>query len=285
MRKVIDFLFLRLAVCIVVFVIFSLFMDSLWLSFGCALSFTILVSVILSLFKGKRRGKGMYYSDFVRYAVLGGNEYIYSILPDILPRGCIVETNKDCMVIENSGRELIVSAIKYGNISPDEVIRWNNRAKELGCDKIYVICKNIDRKATMIANNTGRIFYIIYLRRIFRILAHMGKLPALNLTPKRKRQTIREILSIVLSTANAKRFLVTAAILFAMSFLTPLKTYYYVMSSIALLLCLICMSGIGSKAGRGKRGIFDSIRPKSVNNVNTPEPPKADSSDNQDDNT
>lgn len=255
--KFVDYLVLRIIVFVLAFVIASLYIDNLWLSVAIAATATLLMSLLLDLITGGRHRRA--YAAYANELIIGGNDAVMSEVKKI--------TGLDGNVTDNylfAENKLVINAVKFGNVTGDEIIRYFRLHNKLNSAETYIIARHLDRKAMSVLNSIDANIIYIPLRRVYH-LSRPEKMPS----TKRRRRKISDAFRYALSRSNASKYLFTALVLGVMSIFTPLKTYYLVLSSVTALLAVLSLSPIGENSDGGKRGIFSYSRMKKVTHDNT----------------
>ena len=181
--------------------------------------------------------KTMRYGDWVTYCVLHGKEYILSLISRLYPYRNIVDC-KDYILID--GQAVFLWA-KMSGISPDSIANMCSICIKSGMDFAYVLCTESNKNSLYFAQRISRVrLEFCNLKRLYKSALKQGLLP--NCT---KRPSIKYLLSsafhTLLDRSNVKRFGFVSLILLVFSFITPLSTYYLIISSIALALALLCL--------------------------------------------
>lgn len=250
--KFVDYLVLRIIVFVLSFVIASLYIDNLWLSVAIAATATLLMSLLLDLITGGRHRRA--YAAYADGLIIGGNDAVMSEVKKI--------TGLDGNVTDNylfAENKLVINAVKFGNVTGDEIIRYYRLHNKLNSAETYIIARHLDRKAMSVLNSIDANIIYIPLRRVYH-LSRPEKMPS----TKRRRRKVSDAFRYALSRSNASKYLFTSLVLGVMSIFTPLKTYYLVLSGVTALLAVLSLSPIGENSDGGKRGIFSYSRMKKV---------------------
>lgn len=251
--KFVDYLVLRIIVFVLSFVIASLYIDNLWLSVAIAATATLLASLLLDLITGGRHRRA--YAAYADGLIFGGNDAVMSEIKKIT--GLDGNVTDNYLFVEN---KLVINAVKFGNVTGDEIIRYYRLHNKLGAEETYIIARHLDRKAMSVLNSIDANIIHIPLRRVYH-LSRPEKMPS----TKRRRRKISDAFRYALSRTNASKYLFTALVLGIMSIFTPLKTYYLVLSGVTAFLAVLSLSPIGENSDGGKRGIFSYSRMKRIN--------------------
>lgn len=256
--KFIDYIVLRIIVFVLAFVIASLYIDNLWLSVAISATVTLLASLLLDLITGGRHRRA--YAAYADGLIFGGNE---SVMAEVEKVTGLKGNITDNYLFADS--KLVINAVKFGNVTGDEIIRYYRLLKKLNAEETYIIARHLDRRAMSVLNSVDANILYIPLKRLY----HLSK-PLKIENNKRRRRKISDAFRFALSRANASKYLFTSLVLGIMSIFTPLKTYYLVLSGVTALLAVLSLSPIGENSDGGKRGIFSYSRIKKVDTNNNP---------------
>lgn len=246
--KFIDYIVLRIIVFVLAFVITSLYIDNLWLSVAIAATVTLLASLLLDLITGGRHRRA--YAAYADSLIFGGNSAVMAEVEKVT--GLKGDITDNYLFAEN---KLVINAVKFGNVTGDEIIRYYRLQNKLNAEETYIIARHLDRKAMSVLNSVDASIIYIPLKRVY----HLSK-PEKTQNTKRRRRKISDAFRYALSRSNATKYLFTALVLGVMSIFTPLKTYYLVLSGVTALLAVLSLSPIGENSDGGKRGIFSYSR-------------------------
>lgn len=248
--KFIDYIVLRIIVFVLAFVIASLYIDNLWLSVAIAASVTLLASLLLDLITGGRHRRA--YAAYADGLIFGGSESVMAEVEKVT--GLKGNITDNYLFADN---KLVINAVKFGNVTGDEIIRYYRLLKKLNAAETYIIARHLDRRAMSVLNSVDTSIIYIPLKRLY----HLSK-PLKIENNKRRRRKISDAFRFALSRSNASKYLFTSLVLGIMSIFTPLKTYYLVLSGVTALLAVLSLSPIGENSDGGKRGIFSYSRIK-----------------------
>ena len=152
---------------------------------------------------------------------------------------------------------MIVCSAKFGNLSPDEILKYSKIAKQCGVEKCYLIAKELPKNAAITLFNFADNLKFIPLKIVFKLLKSQ-KLLSDKLSIKiGKLNYSTNIFDIIFDKSNIKKFLFVAIVLFAFSFLIPFKTYYIILGSVNILLAIISVIRGRSQKYTGKYEIFE----------------------------
>lgn len=208
----------------------------LWQCLLIAFAISTLVSLFVMTINRPYRNT-MRYGDWITYCALHGKEYILSLISRLSPQ-LDVSDNKDYILIDG---QVVFLWAKMSGISPDSIANMCYICIKNGKYFAYVLCTESNKNSLYFAGRISRVrLEFCNLKRLYKSALNQGLLP--NCT---KRPSIKYLLSSIfhslLDRSNVKRFVFVSLILLVFSFITPLSTYYLVISSVALALALLCL--------------------------------------------
>lgn len=227
--------------------------DSVLIKSIIAILTSILALVVISFIQYKRKSK-VNYKNFELYVSVQGASYIYDKLLSAFSN-LSFERKSDYLI--NKEKTMIYCSVKFGNVSPDEILKINKIAKEEGSKKCYLIAKELPKNSAITAFNFADNIKFIPLKIVFKLLKSKNlindkldiKLGKLNYS--------KNIFDIIFDISNIKKFLFVAIVLFAFSFIIPFKTYYIVLGVINIVFAIICLVRGRSLRFSGKYEIFE----------------------------
>lgn len=208
----------------------------LWQSLLIAFCLSTLASFFAMTINRPYR-KTMRYGDWVTYCALHGKDYLLSLLATLSPSSNIVD-GKDYVLID--GQAVFLWA-KFSGISPDSIANMCSVCIKDGIDLAYVLCNESNKNSLYFAERISNVkLEFCNLKRVYKSAALHDLLPNKTQRPNFK-HLISTIIHSMLDRSNVKRFVLVSAILLIFSFITPLTGYYLIISSIALVLALLCL--------------------------------------------
>ncbi len=213
-----------------------------------------LLGLVIISFVQKMTKSRINYKNFALYTSVHGAGYIYDKLVKAFSN----------MEFENKGdylispdKIMIICSAKFGNLSPDEILKYNKLVQKEEATKCYLIAKELPKNcAIALFNFTDKIKYIP-LKIVFKMLKSQKLLDEKINVKLGKLNYSNNIFDIIFDKSNIKKFLFVAIILYAFSFIIPFKTYYIVLGSINIALAIICVVRGRSHNYNGKYEIFD----------------------------
>ncbi len=210
--------------------------------------------IIIISFVQKINKSRVNYKNFELYVSVHGAGYIYDKL--ILLFDDMKFSRKDDFLI-SPDQIMIVCSAKFGNVSPDEILKYSKLAKTQEAKKCYLIAKELPKNAAITIANFAENIKFIPLKVVFKLLKSQKLLPDKLGIKIGKLNYSSNVFDIIFDKSNVKKFLLVAIILYGFSFLIPFKTYYIVLGSINILLAIICLVRGRSQKYTGKYEIFE----------------------------
>lgn len=239
MSRIIDYISGGLILFLIGFALSMLATSSVAISviFSIALCF----AVLFSIYYFSSLHKKPYSCDRLELELcMRGNEYAINLLKSVI-KNAEFENCSEYIPLKNS---VIIANFKFSPLSYADVGSACKIAAKNKKSKIYLLAKSIDRRAYQIAALQGIELELVKTKVLFKYLARHNALP--QLTRQRHKLDIRLVIEAVLSRRNLKSYIFTGIVLICVAFLTPLKIYYLVFGSIALMLALLCLTPLGN---------------------------------------
>lgn len=230
----------------------------LWQCLLIAFSISTLASFFVMTINRPYR-KTMRYGDWVTYCALHGKGYLVSLLARLSPNSNIVD-GKDYVLID--GQAVFLWA-KFSAISPDSIANMCSICIKDGYNFAYVLCTESNKNSLYFAQRISDIkLEFCNLKIVYKSAVKQGLLPKRSQRPSFK-YLISTIFHSLLDRSNVKRFVFVSVILLIFSFITPLSTYYLIISAIALVLALLCLvkDAFGNVDSRSDPPDFDALSP------------------------
>ncbi len=211
------------------------------ISFGSSIGLSCLIGLVVALYLFSRqnaRKHSMRYADFVTYLIVNGDEKLLDIVKELDSTLSIIK--KDNMYLWNGVP--IFLWLKFGNISADSIVAMCNTCKKYNFSQAYVIASSKDKNALSLSKKLCQINLTFYdLKNIYKSAEKSNILPKKQKYKGYYKQTFLLVLSTIFDNKNTKRYMFVSFVLLLLSFLTPLWVYYLTLSSISLVLAVICI--------------------------------------------
>jgi len=225
---VILFFFLVIAICLV-----SITNDLLLSLAASAVSVTVFSFIYYKFISKAIKDKQINTGKLNKYYIMNGNPAAAKTLGILLD----AEYTGDYVLY---GGKLIFPLFKSGKMTVEDFVKLYRIAKETGITEFNIITDAIERPVYILAAEENYKIRHIRLKTFYDLLKNRGALPELKKKSKPDKYRLITILENIFTKRNARRFLFASIMLLLMSFITFLKTYYYVLSGISAVLAVIC---------------------------------------------
>lgn len=252
-RSIIDKLLTIICLFIPFYLICHFFTENITIKIILASLFALLGLLVISAIQKITRSK-VNYKNFELYVSVQGANYIYDKLIKIFD-GMNFEKRENFLISPQN--IMIMASIKFGIISPDEILKCSKTAHDNNAEKCYLIAKELPKNAAITLFNFADNLKFIPLKIVFKLLKSHKMLSDKLDVKIGKLNYSSNIFDIIFDMSNIKRFLFVAIILFAFSFIIPFKTYYIVLGSINIVFAIICVIRGRSQKYNGKYEIFE----------------------------
>lgn len=234
--KILDFILSKSLIMIGCVLCLSVFVKNIWINIAISTALTISISAITKIIRS-HTPKKYREKDFEIDCVLGGKSYLGVLLDKVLDSYTLSE--KGDYLTDSSQNSIIVSSLKFGSVSPDELIKVSKDYSSY--DKIYFVASGIDRKALAIMHSYAPKITFVPLQAVYKMLKAKKALPESNKEHKQKHNYNKGMLDIIFAKSNIKRYLYVSIVLFAMALLLPFKVYYITLGGINILLSILSL--------------------------------------------
>ncbi len=132
---------------------------------------------------------------------------------------------------------------KFSPSSLDDISKFYRSAKSNNISEVYVLSKLNDRSTVLFSRSLDIEFCFVPSRKVYKFLQKKNCLPQsiIKKKTKIKKSDLKDILSNVFVKKRAKYFFMSGVSLGLLSFLTPIKVYYIIVSAICILLGIGCI--------------------------------------------
>lgn len=232
----IDKIWIGLILFLGVWIVLSLLKMPLWV---CAASgaIALLPYLIWCYTRTERSGDRESYRTYLLQSMILGDDCIKPQISAMLGEGAT-----DMGEYFLSDGTAYFYWIKFGSISADTVVRYYRLCREHGISKAVIFTTSKDRKLLSITRQLRDCsMHMQDYRIVYRYHKQHHSLPHLTMHRPPRRERMQIVAEQVFSPANARRFLWVGCVIFLLSFLTPIRTYYLIVAGINLLFSLICL--------------------------------------------
>lgn len=234
MSKYIDTLFIILAIFISTFLIIGFFSQSLLIRLTISLLITTVAIILFAKHGNKKRERYPDYNSFATYCIIQSATYVKELMQALDYRPA-TDDDGFCVIDDTA----YFFNIKFSKPGKDYVVNVYNTCKNKGCSKAKIICIDYDKSTTAFACSLiGVNIKFSTLRPLYKKAKKAGLLKKEQHVLS-NRGNLKNILPLIFSKKNSYRFLISSAILFLLSTLTPLKTYYIATATVCMLLAVI----------------------------------------------
>lgn len=252
-RLIIDKILTIICLFIPSYLLLNFLTDNIAVKIALSCLISILGLAIISLWH-KVNSKRINYKNFELYVNVHGADYIYDKLLKVF-ENMQFERQGDYLI--SPQKVMIIASVKFGSVSPDEVIKHNRTALSNGAEKCYLIAKELPKNAALAIFNFAPKLKFIPLKIVYKLLKSHGLLSEKMHIALGKLNYSPSIFDVVFSKNNLKKFLFVAVILLLFSFIIPFKIYYIVLGGINIVFAVICLVRGKTNTANGQYEIFD----------------------------
>lgn len=252
-RKI-DFVFLTLALGLILFIVYRHFLKNPLLSAAAAA--LTLTFFYLVYFKIKRKNKisaedfALCDKIFFNIKYLPQNKINLFITELFNKAGYRVALSDGIITAEKQGKNYIVAAVFNKSAGCDDIYKCEYYKKLLGCDGFYLLCQAADKSAYL-AMRGAENCHILDRQSLFAAIKKYGAFPECIMESKRPKSGFKEFLSKAFERDKFKGYFFIGVIMFAFSFISPFKTYYLVASVVLFAFSALSLTGKKTKSPRG----------------------------------
>jgi hypothetical protein len=246
MAKLIDYIALRLVAFIALSLLLYSFFEKFFLSAVVAALIVGAGSVVYGkFFAAKFKRERTNSENLFKFFLTRGNAYAAEYICGHIKSEFAPVLDGEFISFKNGETSgLIFPIFKYSKISKDEIVKIYRISRERAAQKVYIIAKNFDRDVFLAAADLGLSLSMLKIPVLCRYLKSVRALPPppeKKQKPKTDSARLKAIAESVFSAKNGRRFLFAAVMTLLMSVLTPLKTYYHILSAISFSLSVLCL--------------------------------------------
>lgn len=235
MNKYIDAFFILAAIILSSFAVTGFFTDDIAVKAAVSVCCGVLFALILAAFARNPSNKGASYNEFVTYCIMQQDKAIEDIYAALsLP---LQKTQTQGLYTSSQGALWL--NVKFAKPSKDFAVTVYRQCLSLGISKVTVLCSDYDKTALSFVHALPDVkIKFKTLKPLYKAAKKQKLLSSLPIKIKRQ-SALKSMLPAIFSAKNSYRFLLTSAVLFLFSLLTPMRTYYITMASVALLLAVV----------------------------------------------
>ncbi len=243
MAKIFDFIMVEILIFFLTLVWVGLLVENLLVSVIVSVSLALIFALIMNKLKGRGEKPYAYDRLALELSVKGPN-FLIEILKSIL-KNRVFESSFNYICLENA---LIYVCFKFGNVGLADLPGIYSTASKYSKSRVFLFAKGIERKALRLLESYGIYITLVKIKQIYKLLKKHNSLP--DLSKKRTSFSMKDLPSLLLSKGNTKGLIFSGAVLITTAFFTPLKIYYLVFGSIALLLAILSLTPLGKDLPR-----------------------------------
>lgn len=173
------------------------------------------------------------------YLALMPREEQTALFYKLVPKDKQLDIKSPYFYFEKGGKIIMVAVLyRFLNLTQEDIATAYRTASENGADEIIMLTRKFERKTITLTALLPLPFKFPSKYEVYYALKKHNSLP--KKPPKPNKTKIkwdkRELISNIFSPKRTGYYLLSAITLSALSFLTPLKTYYLIMASLSLVL-------------------------------------------------
>lgn len=208
------------------------------------LIFSVIRMGLFALKSGRLKNREMSVNDMCFYLALKGKSAVTAIFESTIPATKIIGVNSPFILVNEDGnKSLLFINYKYGKTLPDEIALSYRKAKDVDAKKIYVLSERTERNVMVMTSRLDVEYSFPSKRSVRKYLIIHNALPAPIEKKKKSRikLSIPDLLAAIFDRGRIKYYLFTSCVLILLSFFTPLKLYYLILSSVPAILAIISL--------------------------------------------
>lgn len=261
MGKIVDAIIARLIIFVAITIVALFLVKSALTAVAISTVLTLIISICIAGIEKKQKVKAIKLKKFNTYMIVYGFDTVSETIEKILPG-----SQKKNGYMLTASNAVIMPAYKFSKVNKDDIIKAYRTAISENATDVYIIGIEADREALLFSTTlSGKKFFFIPSKVFYKAAKANNILPKDTISVKSEKIRFKDILLILFSKNNAKRFLVASVFLLLLSFLTPLKNYYLAISAVTLLFAVISLFSKNAKEDASKYGIFAKYQSKTDN--------------------
>lgn len=230
-----DTFFLLLGIFIVSFILCGLLTANVAIKLVVAFCTAIASVLVIARMSHSKKNRTPDYRSFVTYCILSEEDDVAKLFEKT---GFITSTEiSDGFYPSKDGVACLY--LKFSKPSKDYIVTLYKKCLKNNVKHLTVWCADYERTGVGIACTLpGVEIKFRTLRPLYKKIKKSDILSDSDVKPV-QRTPLKTLLPMIFSTRNSYRFALVSFVLYAMSLLTPLRTYYIVTASIVLFLAVI----------------------------------------------
>ena len=257
MTKIFDLISVGVIIAFLSFVWAGLILEDVALSIVISIAITCGFFVIAHAIT-TREEKPYAYDRLALELSVRGPSFLVENLKTIL-KNHTFESGFNYISIKNV---LFYVNFKFGNVTINDLPNLYSTAQKCEKKQVFLFARGIERKALRLLETYGIYITVVKIKPIYKLLKKHNLLPDLK---KKRTFRLQDLPVIFISKSNFKGLIFSGVILLSTAFFTPLKIYYLIFGSIALLLAIISLSPLGKDTPSQKQNIKEFFAGLSTN--------------------
>ncbi len=237
MTKIFDLISIGVIIAFLSFVWVGLILEDVVVSIIISIAITGGFFVVAHALRS-REEKPYAYDRLALELSIRGPSFLVENIKTIL-RNNIFESGFNYISVKNA---LFYVNFKFGNVTINDLPNIYTTAQKCGKTRVFLFARGIERKAMRLLETYGIYITIVKIKAIYKLLKKHNLLPDLK---KKRTFRLQDLPAIFISKSNFKGLIFSGVVLLSTAFFTPLKIYYLILGSIALLLAIISLSPLG----------------------------------------
>ena len=237
MLKTIDTIAITIISLLLIFTWTYFIVDNIWWTIAISLVSYVLIWSIFKIVKMKKKDN---YTPkkLANHFALMGQSYVAKLLMDNLDFSNKQLVDDKYIQVDD---EIIYPMFKFGNINYENIASLYRLAKENDVKKIYLLSSGIEKNALVLAGGLDVSIEYVSEDVVFNYLKKKNSLPDIVESKEKpiNKLGLKALLKGITSRANTKYYVLCGVLFAFISFISPNKIYYIVLSTIVFILAIL----------------------------------------------
>lgn len=237
MLKTIDTIAITIISLLLIFTWTYFIVDNIWWTIAISLVSYVLIWSIFKIVKMKKKDN---YTPkkLANHFALMGQSYVAKLLMDNLDFSNKQLVDDKYIQVDD---EIIYPMFKFGNINYENIASLYRLAKENDVKKIYLLSSGIEKNALVLAGGLDVSIEYVSEDVVFNYLKKKNSLPEIVESKEKpiNKLGLKALLKGITSRANTKYYVLCGVLFAFISFISPNKIYYIVLSTIVFILAIL----------------------------------------------
>ncbi len=237
MLKTIDTIAITIISLLLIFTWTYFIVDNIWWTIAISLVSYVLIWSIFKIVKMKKKDN---YTPkkLANHFALMGQSYVAKLLMDNLDFSNKQFVDDKYIRVDD---EIIYPMFKFGNINYENIASLYRLAKENDVKKIYLLSSGIEKNALVLAGGLDVSIEYVSEDVVFNYLKKKNSLPEIVESKEKpiNKLGLKALLKGITSRANTKYYVLCGVLFAFISFISPNKIYYIVLSTIVFVLAIL----------------------------------------------